>query len=274
MTPEDVDFAVWLTDQEGWGYSPEDFFRFMRMDPEGTLVAWEDSRRVGITTATSYGQVAWIGNVIVIPEGRGRGYGRALVETALEYCTDSGAETCWLNAYTHVVPFYKTLGFQETGSTVRMEGSGKGSLREDVRLVHSRELGALAAFDRRFFGADRLKVLREFYHDYGDSFFIWSNGDVRGYVVGARYKGGVDVAPWVCDPSRPQVAEALLLHLLSLRAGERVGLNVPEENEAALGILRNLGFKEAFKTVRMYHGKGTHGINTRGVFGLGGLEKG
>lgn len=274
MRPEDVNFAVWLTDQEKWGYTHQDFQRFMRMDPEGTLVAWEGSRRVGVTTATSYGVVAWIGNVIVHPKARGKGYGSALVEAALDYCKATGVETCWLNAYTHVVPFYQALGFRGRGGTLRLEGQAEGQPQPLVRLVHSRELEEVSAFDSPFFGADRLKVLREFYHDYGESFFIWRDKSIVGFIVGAPYTEGVDVAPWVCTPGRRDAAEALLLHLLSVHHGQRIGLSVPEENADALDILRSMGFQEAFRTERMYYGKGTHGIDPGAVFALGGLEKG
>ncbi|MFQ5837768.1 MAG: GNAT family N-acetyltransferase [Thermoplasmata archaeon] len=274
MRVEDIDFAISLTNQEGWGYSRADFLRFIRMDPEGTLVACAGSTPVGITTATLYGEVAWIGNVIVRPEERGKGHGRALVEKALEYSRRSGAETCWLNAYTHVVPFYESIGFRTRGRTVRLEGQGRGRLLPEPRLAHASEISAIGAFDRPYFGADRLKVLKEFYHDYGDSFFVWSKDGIEGYIVGAPYSGGVDVAPWVCDPSQAAVAEGLLYHLLASHPDATFGLNVPEENQQAIAILRSLGFETSFSTIRMYYGKGSNGIDPRGVFALGGLEKG
>lgn len=274
MEPQDIDFAIQLTDLEGWGYSEQDFLRFMRMDPLGTLVGWDGSRRVGVTTATSYGEVAWIGSIIVRPEDRGKGYGEALVERALEYSRDQGAETCWLNAYPDVKGFYQNLEFKATGETIHLEGQAEGELQAEARLVHAGELDAISIFDNRYFGAQRLKVLREFYHDYGSSFLIWPAEEVVAYIVGAPYSGGVDVAPWVCDPSASDIAEKLFLHLLAQHPEESFGLNVPEENGEALTFLKSLGFGESFRTVRMYHGKGGHGIDPRGTFSLGGLEKG
>ncbi len=274
METADIDFAVRLTDLEEWGYDRQDFRRFMKMDPEGTFVAWDDSRRVGVTTATSYGKVAWIGSVIVSPEDRGKGYGRSLVERALEYASGEGAETCWLNAYTRTEGFYHSLGFKSAGATIHMEGRAEGALKEDVRLAHAGELEALAAFDRTHFGASRLKVLRELYYDYGTSFLLHRVDDLISYVVGAPYSGGVEVAPWVCDPSRPEGAKTVLLHLAAQHPGVTFGVNVPEENREAMNLLGSLDFEESFRTVRMYHGRGTHGIDPQGIFSLGGLEKG
>ncbi len=274
MRAEDVDFAVRLTNAEGWDYGPEDFLRFRRMDPEGTLVAWEGSSRVGITTATAYEKTTWIGNVIVEPEARGKGYGRALVERAMRYGEEREAETSWLNAYANVEGFYAAMGFRTLGRTWRYRGRADGRLSGGPRLVHVSELDALRAFDSPYFGNDRSKVLAEFYHEYGDAFFVWSEEGIQGYAVGARYPGGMDVAPWVALPGRPDVAESLLLHLIAAFPGSEVAVAVPEENEAAMGLVRDLGFQPVFETIRMAHGPGTGGIDPSGIFGLGGLEKG
>ncbi|MFQ5986519.1 MAG: GNAT family N-acetyltransferase [Thermoplasmata archaeon] len=274
MRAADVDFAVALTNVEGWDYGPEDFQRFRRMDPQGTLVAWAGEKPVGITTATAYERATWIGNVIVAPEERGKGYGRDLVARALKYGEERGAKTSWLNAYTNVEGFYEDMGFEAVGRTLRYEGKAEGRLHGEPRLVHVSELDALSAFDRPYFGNDRSKVLAEFYHDYGEAFFVWSEEGLRGYAVGARYPGGMDVAPWVASPERPDVAEGLLLHLIAAFPGRQVGVAVPEENEVALRLVVNLGFEPAFKTIRMKYGTGTGWIDPKGVFGLGGLEKG
>lgn len=274
MARSDVPFAVELTDAEGWGYGPDDFRRFMRMDPEGTLVAWEDERRVGITTATSYGVVAWIGNVIVVEEARGEGVGRALMDAALAYTEEGGAEGVWLNAYAHVEGFYEAMEFRSVGRTGRYEGLPEGRLHDEVRLVHAHELDDVVAWDASHFGVPRTKVLRAFYHDYGGSFYIWDGGDRRGFAVGAPYSGGVDVAPFVVDPDSPTAAEALFEHLAACHPETTVGLAVPHENANALNLVKKYGLEPSFETVRMVRGRKTPAFEPAAVFGLGGLEKG
>ncbi len=274
MTVEDIEFAVQLTNLEEWDYTPGDFRRFMRMDPRGTLVAWEDRRPVGVATATTYGEAAWIGSIVVDPHFRGRGYGKALVKEALRYVEDEGGETCWLNAYGHAQSFYEQLGFQAAGSTIHLQGSAQGKVRPGARLAHAGDLDRVAEFDAPFFGADRRKVLDEFYHDFGESFFLWCEDGVTGFIVGAPYPGGVEVSPWVCDPTRSEVAEQLLLHLLAHYPETSVSLNMPEENSVGVEMMESLGFSQGFKTVRMYRGAGGHSIDPAGIFSLGGLEKG
>ncbi len=274
MSDEDVDFALRLTDLEGWGYTRDDFRRFMRMDPEGALVARDASHPVGVAVATTYGKVAWMGSIIVRPDDRGKGYGKALLEAAVEYCLGQGVETCWLNAYTHVEPFYRELGFRGEGTTIHFEGVARGRYEREVRLVHARELEAIASFDFPYFGAFRLKVLREFYHEFGHNFFTWPSEKVVAYIVGLPFPGGVEVAPWACDPASPAVAERLLLHLLAQHEGSRCSANVPGENSEALRVVKSLGLQESFRVTRMFYGKGAHGIDPRGIYSLGGLEKG
>ncbi|MDX1534689.1 MAG: GNAT family N-acetyltransferase, partial [Thermoplasmata archaeon] len=224
--------------------------------------------------ATAYEKATWIGNVIVSGEERGKGYGRALVEHAVRYGKARGATSAWLNAYANVEGFYADLGFEARGRTWRYEGRATGHLEERARLVHVSELDALAAFDRPAFGNDRGKVLRQFYHDYGDAFFVWAEEGIQGYAVGARYVNGMDVAPWIAAPDRPEVAEGLFLHLLAAYPDRLVALAVPEENETALQFLRGLGFEPTFETIRMMNGGGEGGIDPRYTYGLGGLEKG
>lgn len=274
MTSSDVEFAVQLTNLENWGYTPGDFHRFMRMDPDGALVAWDGSRRVGVTLATLYGKVGWVGGIIVDPNARGKGCGKALITEALRYIEGRGGETCWLNAYVNTEKFYGDFGFRAAGSAVHFEGEAEGELQPGARLAHAGELEGISRFDSQYFGVDRGKVLRELYYDFGDGFFLWPEDGVIGYIVGGPHPGGVEVAPWVCDPGRPEVAERLLRHLLSQHPGRAFGLNVPTENSPAMRMLESLGFQEVFRTVRMYRGKGRGRIDPGGIFSLGGLEKG
>lgn len=274
MEEADIPVAVKLTDLERWGYGEADFRRFLRMDPDGALVAVEGSRPVGLAVATLYGPVAWVGSIVVDPEARGRGHGKALVEGALTYAQEGGAETVWLNAYPHAEAFYESLGFRSAGETLHLEGTGPGEVQPEVRLAHAGDLAALAAFDRPFFGVDRAKVLQAFYYDYGEAFHIRAEEDIRGYIVGAPTSEGVEIAPWVADPAHPQAAEDLFLHLLAQFPEAAFALNVPAENAAARSIAERRGFAETFRTVRMHHGPDRHGIDAQGTFSLGGLEKG
>lgn len=274
LRKEDITFALQLTDSEEWGYTPEDFHRFTRLEPEGCLVAWEGQRRVGVTVVTTYGEAAWIGSVIVTPQERGKGLGQVLVEAALDYAESKGVTTSWLNSYLQTVAFYKRLGFKPAGETVRLSGMAEGTLQHEVKLASRSDIETIASFDRGFFGAPRLKLLWELYHDHGESFLLWRVGEPLGYIVGAPFPGGVEVGPWVVEPSRPEVGGMLLQHLLALYEGRTFTLSAPRENLQAQKLLAALGFQEAFRTVRMYKGRGEPGMDLQGIYAVAGLEKG
>ncbi len=63
----------------------------------------------------SWGPVAWVREVAVLPERQGKGYGRALVESALNYCRERGAVTAFLMAddcNAHAILLYRSIGFE------------------------------------------------------------------------------------------------------------------------------------------------------------------
>ena len=61
-----------------------------------------------------WGPVAWVREVAVLPERQGRGIGRALVQSALNYGLARGAKSAFLMAddcNAHAVALYRSLGF-------------------------------------------------------------------------------------------------------------------------------------------------------------------
>ena len=62
----------------------------------------------------AWGPVAWVREVAVLPEKQGKGYGRALVQSALNYGRERGAASAFLMAddcNAHAVSLYRSLGF-------------------------------------------------------------------------------------------------------------------------------------------------------------------
>ena len=63
----------------------------------------------------SWGPVAWVREVAVLPEQQGKGYGRTLVESALNYCRERGAVKAFLMAddcNAHAISLYRSIGFE------------------------------------------------------------------------------------------------------------------------------------------------------------------
>src|SRR5207249_11192846 len=134
LEDRDVDAAIALTDLEAWGYTPEDFRRLLALSPDGCFAAERAGRVVGVLTTTTYDGLAFLGAVIVVPELRGKGVGRHMMEAALDHLRAMGVRTVRLNAYLNAIPFYERLGFQREYEVIRWHGPA-GAGGERVRGV-------------------------------------------------------------------------------------------------------------------------------------------
>lgn len=80
------------------------------------LLAREDGRALGSARLLLAGDVGKIGRVCVLPEGRGRGIGAALIRAGVAYFRQRGdLSMVKLGAQTHALGFYAALGFHPVG---------------------------------------------------------------------------------------------------------------------------------------------------------------
>jgi GNAT superfamily N-acetyltransferase len=272
MRPADIPTAIALTDLEDWGCTPGIFRRLMHLDPGGCLKAVLDGEMVGLTTATSYGDVGWIGNVIVHPRHRGKGIGVQLVQHAIEYLEGTGAETVRLNSYIHVTFLYGALGFKGEFENVRYNGVIKPS--GDSAPPSSSRFGDVVSFDERYFGCSRRRLLWRLRKEFPQSFISTGNDDVKGYIVGQVEEGSCEIAPWVVDHRSKDCARELWRALAAGVGETRVAFTAPVPCEQASSIARWAGLRKGFRTLRMYRGRRGHRGRPAGTIALGGLEKG
>lgn len=78
-----------------------------------TAVGWIDERLPGPTLPN--GQRGYVAGVCTDPSVRGRGYGRAVVFSLLEWFRQAGVTQAELHATSGAQRLYRELGFQETG---------------------------------------------------------------------------------------------------------------------------------------------------------------
>jgi GNAT superfamily N-acetyltransferase len=167
MTAADLDFADHLRALVGWNQTKADWLRFLAAEPEGCFVADLDGAPVGTATTIRYGSdLAWIGMVLVLPEHRKQGVGRALLRHCLQFLRNSGVSRIRLDATPQGRPVYEALGFRPEFDLNRWEGS-TGSLARDnaasnfdgLRSWQSGDAERVEALDRRAFGASRRPFL-------------------------------------------------------------------------------------------------------------------
>lgn len=274
LTRSDVPWAIALTDTESWGYTEADFERLLFLEPEGLFLAEAGGERVGITAATKYGRLAYIGAVIVDPKWRGKRVGEALMSACLDVLDGRGVASVRLNAYLNVIPFYERLGFRGEFENHRYAGRHEGRVSPGVRLMREDDLAALRGVDAPFFGADRARLLRRLFAEFPrTSLVVDDGGEVVAFAFGNTTGASCEIGPFVCPPTRAVDADNLL-HAMFRAADAPCAFSLPAVNEAGLALARRAGFREVFRTLRMVRGSTDFGGDPMGVFGLAGLEKG
>ena len=112
LTTDDIPAAMRLVEAAGWNQVTTDWQRVIGYQPWGCYKAIIDDRLVGTVTSTSYGQeLAWIGMMLVDPELRRQGIGRALMQQVISALQSTRVQTIKLDATPAGRPLYEQLGF-------------------------------------------------------------------------------------------------------------------------------------------------------------------
>lgn len=274
MTSADIPFTLSITDLERWQYSRADIERLLYLDPDGCFKAVVDGERVGITTAMSYEGLGWIGNVVVLPDYRGKGLGSELVNHAMNYLEKIGCETICLNSYLHTIDFYENLGFKGEYENVRYVGKTTSNHQSATDTISSHNIDVIVEFDEKYFGASRRKLLLRLREEFPKTFICLRRKNISGYLVGQVNEGFCEIAPWVIDTNEFEIAKDLWQTLSSRVGGISIGFTAPAPSESAKSLAIELEFSNVMTTLRMYHGKKFNMGKPEGVIGIGGLEKG
>ena len=80
------------------------------------LVLDQDGRPIGAARLLIHDRLAHIGRMAVLPEWRGRGVGKALLQCLLAAARARSAQSVFLNAQTTAVAFYARAGFVVEGA--------------------------------------------------------------------------------------------------------------------------------------------------------------
>lgn len=254
MTASDLGFAAELTASEGWASGRRDFELYLEHDPDGCFTARQGGRRLGMVTTTVYPASGWIANLIVVPEHRGRGVGRALMLHGLRRLEAAGVRTVRLDGDPPGIPLYRSLGFVDEWESLRFRRVG-GRLESPPQVSELRpdDLVAVAAIDRTVFGDDRSRMLRLFLDRAEQAIAVKDGGELAGYAMVVRTDCGLRVGPCVAVDAR--AAEELLgSAVATAAAAAEITLGVPGRNPEAVSILERLGFEPTAPSLRMVRG--------------------
>ncbi len=275
MTHNDVDFVMRLQEMVGWGNMRADVERSLYYEPSGCFVASQNGVDVGIVNSFLYGEVGFIGNLIVVPETRGGGVGAALMKRAIERLTSEGANMIRLDGVQKAIPLYERLGFKGEYWSLRFNGVAVKAPHRGVEPMMRENLEQVAKLDKRFFGLDRGQKLRRVQHDFPDLCFKASKGgEVRGFIMAKPSASNVRVGPWICDPKFSDMAEPLLNALTSKVERQKMWVGVPEFNKASVKIVEGKGYARMPASLRMCYGACKRVEDVSGIYGIGAPDKG
>ncbi|MEW2133146.1 GNAT family N-acetyltransferase [Streptomyces sp. NPDC005435] len=256
---------------EGWNPGLSDGPAFFAQDPEGFFLGRIDGEPVSAVSVVNYGEdYAFLGCYLVRPDLRGQGHGLATWKTALAH---AGTRTVGLDGVVAQQDNYRRSGFELAHRTARYTGPAPtGPVPEGVRPAGAADLAAVTAYDSACSPADRPRFLAEWLTLPGHRAVVREDaGRLTGYGVIRPGHDCPRVGPLFADTADD--ARALLTALSAGFAGQRIAVDIPEPNKAAVELALGLGLAPSFETARMYTGPVREHALDR-VFGVATLELG
>lgn len=253
MEHSDIEFAKSLTDIEQWGHLESDFRRLIHLDPKGCFVAWQDDNRVGIATTVSYGDYAFLGNVIVKKDKRGANIGPGLMQHAVDYLDDKDIKTIELDGIFSAVAMYRYMGFRDKYRSLRLFHEPDRGFGSENATSCTAVIDDLISFDHKQTGIQRRGMLHKLIQEFPQHTFCVDDERLQAYaIVRERANHTVAIGPLVAEG--PNECDILLSTILATFKNKCVTIGVPEINTAAVEIMLRKGFSCSVPSMRMYRG--------------------
>ena len=271
-TAEMAKFKEWAGD-EGWNPGQSDILAFAAADPSGFFLGRLNGEPVASVSGVRYGaEFGFLGFYIARPSVRGQGYGIQLWQAAMDHLAGLNVG---LDGVVDQQENYRKSGFRRALNHVRYEGVPAGEVAPgDITLVDGRSVpfGQLAAYDRRFFPAERDAFLSLWVSlPEHTSLAAVRDGELQGFAVLRPAQSGSRIGPLYA--ASDEVALALVNGLSATTPGLPVAVDVPDVNTAAVKLVDGLGLKPTFECARMYTGP-IPDIDQFGIYGNTTLELG
>jgi ribosomal protein S18 acetylase RimI-like enzyme len=281
MSRSEVDELVEWAAREGWNPGLHDAELFWTTDPEAFIAADLDGELIGGGAITSYnGKFGFMGFFIVRPEFRGKGFGNRLWHARRERLLarlEPGA-SIGLDGVFAMQEYYAAGGFVFSHRDLRFRAdvpaqrSPEPANDEDIVPLADVPFAQVLDYDRSCFPARRSSFLGGWLSQ-ADALAVGCrrNGQLSGYGVVRRCREGCKIGPLFADDAA--AAESLFGQLAAFAAGGPLFLDAPENNLAAIELVRRHGMAEVFGCARMYLGPPPDIAHER-IFGVTTFELG
>jgi ribosomal protein S18 acetylase RimI-like enzyme len=210
------------------------------------IVAELDGKLVGCAQGILTGKSGWLGNIIVLPEYRGRGIGHTLTADLIEFFRSRGCTTQILAATALGEPVYRKLGFRTVTHYILMKREATGTPVEapGVRKFVPGDASRLFTLDRAATGEERQPLLSRFLED------AWVHQTSSSEGMDGFFLPGMGHGPVLAWNDRAGLA------LLRFKLGMDYRIaGLPETNIIALECLQKAGFQETRRAPRMLLGE-------------------
>ena len=278
LTRADLPFADSVRALAGWNQTPDDWQRFLATEPDGCFLAEWSGAPAGTATTTVYGpELAWIGMMLVHPDFRRRGIGRALLQRCVEHLRGRGVRCIKLDATPLGKKVYDELGFKDEWTLTRWECARchprptvVGSRIRPWRDADDRGIDPL---DSEAFGVTRNKIVRALAQQSRSALVLESqSGSFAGYGFIRSGSQALYLGPLVAGSAEAGVH--LVDALVAQSAAQKIFWDIPDQNDAAVKCAKEHGFTAQRPLTRMYLGENSTPGDPQKQFALAGPELG
>ena len=278
MTRGDLPFADSVRALAGWNQTPADWERFLATEPSGCFLAEWNGASAGTATTTFYGaDLAWIGMVLVHPEYRRRGIGRALLATCVEHLREHGARCLKLDATPLGKKVYDDLGFKDewtlTRWVCRIAPAQTTAQEHGLRTWRATDADAVESLDVSAFGVSRQGLLLSLAQQSRCALVLESSAQgIAGFGLLRPGSQALYLGPVVARSADAglQIVEALVAR----SAGQMLFVDIPDANAAAVAWAKERGCTQQRPLTRMFLGENLRPGDPHRQFAIAGPEIG
>jgi len=278
LTQADLPFADLVRALAGWNQTLRDWERFLATEPEGCFLAEWNGMAAGTVTTTIYGsELAWVGMVLVHPDYRRRGIGRALLEHSITYLRTRGVRCIKLDATPAGKLVYDRLGFRSEWTLKRWVGrtpTGGGAVPgSGFRPWQLGDMALVQELDKVAFGVPRRVLLPALARQSNAAVVLETErGRPSGFALARAGSQALYLGPVAANSAEGGLS--LLDALMAFNPGEPTFWDIPDLNEPAVSLAQNLGFSIQRPLIRMFLGENAAPGDPSMQFALAGPEVG
>jgi predicted N-acetyltransferase YhbS len=242
-----------------------DLHRLLQIEPGGYLLGYYKEIPAGTVGAVNYGPFAYLGMMAVTQAAQHRGIGRVLLEEMLARLDKQDVPMILLDATLSGKSLYLRAGFQiddQVRQFVRHKTIVLSPQSDQIRLMTSADIAAVADADEPIFGTRRERVLSAFLEDFPQRAFVYEDhGQIAGFVIAQEQR----IGPWTAKSL--EVAQTLLRTALQLPFAATPKVLIPTKNKAGAAMLVRHGFVLQNTLDHMRRGGENNPINRTQIYG-------